>query len=60
MQFAEKRSGLLASGVLIHHDNATPHTAQASQKRIQELQWDFLEYPPYSLGLAHSAFCLVP
>jgi transposase InsO family protein len=33
-----KRPGQLARGVLLHHDNASPHTARATQKRIQELQ----------------------
>jgi hypothetical protein len=27
----------LARAVLLHHDNARPHTARATQKRIQEL-----------------------
>jgi hypothetical protein len=31
----------LARGVLLHHDNARPHTARATQERIQELQWEF-------------------
>jgi hypothetical protein len=31
---------------------ARPHTAQATQERIQELQWELLEHPPYSLDLA--------
>jgi hypothetical protein len=30
-----KRPGQLARGVLLHHDNARPHTAQATQDRIQ-------------------------
>jgi histone-lysine N-methyltransferase SETMAR len=29
----------LARGVLLHHDNARPHTARTTQERIQELQW---------------------
>jgi hypothetical protein len=31
-------AGQLARRVLFHHDNARPHTAQATQERIQELQ----------------------
>jgi hypothetical protein len=40
--------GQLARGVLLHHDNARLHTEQAIQDRIQDLQWELLEYPPYS------------
>jgi hypothetical protein len=32
-----KCPGQLARGVLLHHDNARPNTAQATQERIQEL-----------------------
>jgi hypothetical protein len=42
-----KLPGQLARGALLHHDNARPHTAQATQERIQELQWELLEHPPY-------------
>jgi hypothetical protein len=38
-----KPPGQLARGVLLHHDNARPHTAQATQERIQELQWELLD-----------------
>jgi hypothetical protein len=47
-----KLPGQLARGVLLHHDNFRPHTAQATQERIQKLQWELLEHPPYSLDLA--------
>jgi histone-lysine N-methyltransferase SETMAR len=43
-----KHPGQLARGVLLHHSNARPHTAQATQERIQELCWELLEHPPYS------------
>jgi histone-lysine N-methyltransferase SETMAR len=49
-----KHPGQLARGVLLHHDNATPYTARATQERIQELQWEHLEHPPYSPDLAPS------
>jgi histone-lysine N-methyltransferase SETMAR len=48
----------LARQVLLHHDNARPHRARATQVRIQELQWELLEHPPYSLDLAPSDFHL--
>jgi hypothetical protein len=38
-----KRAGQMARGVLLHHDNVRTHTAQATQKRIQELHWELLE-----------------
>jgi histone-lysine N-methyltransferase SETMAR len=51
-----KHPGQLAKGVLLHHDNTRPHTAQTTQEKIQELQWELLEHPPYSPDLAHSDF----
>jgi hypothetical protein len=57
-----KYPGQLARGVVLHHDNARPHTAQATQERIQELQWDLLEHLPYSPDFAPSdlhVFCLL-
>jgi histone-lysine N-methyltransferase SETMAR len=53
-----KLSGQVARGVLLHHDNARPHTVRATQERIQELQWEFLEHPPYSPDLSPSDFHL--
>jgi hypothetical protein len=32
-----KHPGQLARGALLHHDKARPHTAQATQDRIQDL-----------------------
>jgi hypothetical protein len=55
-----KDPGQLARGVLLHGDNARqPHTAQATQERIQELQWELLEHLPYSPDLAPSDFHLM-
>jgi histone-lysine N-methyltransferase SETMAR len=47
----------VARGVLLHHDNARPHTARATQERIQELQWELLKHPTY-LALV-TCICLV-
>jgi hypothetical protein len=41
-----KRPGQLARGILFQHDNARPHTASATQERIQELQREILELLP--------------
>jgi histone-lysine N-methyltransferase SETMAR len=49
-----KCPGKLARGVLLHHDGARPHTAESIQERIHELQWELLQYPPYSPDLAPS------
>jgi histone-lysine N-methyltransferase SETMAR len=51
-----KRPGQLARGALLHHDNARPHTARATQERIPQLKWEPLEHPPYSPDLAPSYF----
>jgi histone-lysine N-methyltransferase SETMAR len=54
-----KRPGQLAKCLLLHHDNARSHTAQATEKIIQELQWELLlENPPYNPDLAPSDFHL--
>jgi hypothetical protein len=53
-----KCPGQLARGLLCHHDNATPHTARATQETTQELQWKLFEHPPYRLNLASSSFHL--
>jgi histone-lysine N-methyltransferase SETMAR len=55
LQFAEN---VQANWQLLHHDKPRPHTARAAQERIQELQWELLEHPPYSLDLASSDFHL--
>jgi hypothetical protein len=58
MQFAENGQANWQQEVLLHHENARPRTAQATQDRIQELQREILEHPPYSPNLAPSDFHL--
>jgi histone-lysine N-methyltransferase SETMAR len=53
-----KCPGQLARGLLLHHDNTRPHTAQATWERIQEPQWELLEHPSYMPDLAPSDFHL--
>jgi hypothetical protein len=43
-----KHPGKLARRLLLHRDNARPHTAREILERIQELHWERLEHPPYS------------
>jgi hypothetical protein len=42
----------------LHHENAKPYTARATKERIQELQLELLEHPPYRPVLAPSGFHL--
>jgi histone-lysine N-methyltransferase SETMAR len=53
-----KPPGQLEREVLLHHDPTRPHTAVATQERIQELQWELLQHPPYSPHLASNDFHL--
>jgi histone-lysine N-methyltransferase SETMAR len=53
-----KHPGQLPVGVLLHHDNARLHTARGTREKIQELQWELLEYLPYRPDLAPSDFHL--
>jgi hypothetical protein len=53
-----RRPGQLEREVLLDHDNAGPHIARATQKRIRKLQWELLEHQPYSLDLDSSDFHL--
>jgi len=51
-----KRHGRLSAGVLLHHDNACPHTACSTVATIQDLSFECLPHPPYSPDLAPSDF----
>jgi histone-lysine N-methyltransferase SETMAR len=41
-----KLPGQLTRGIMLHHDNARPHTARATQDIIQELQWQLTALQP--------------
>lgn len=45
-------------GVILHHDNAKPHTAKMTLEKIKNLQWEVLTHPPYSPDLAPSDYHL--
>jgi histone-lysine N-methyltransferase SETMAR len=53
-----KPPGQLTRGLLLHYNSARPHIARETQERLQELQCELLEHPPYSMELASSNFHL--
>ena len=44
--------------VILHHDNARPHTARGTTAAIADKGWTVLPHPPYSPDLAPSDFHL--
>lgn len=53
-----RRRGKLSSGVILLHDNARPHTAALTKKKIQDFRWELFDHPPYSPDLAPSDYFL--
>ena len=53
-----KRPGRLSKGVILQHDNATPHTAKRTQDWLKRYNWETLPHPPHSPDLAPSDFHL--
>jgi histone-lysine N-methyltransferase SETMAR len=47
-----------ATKVLLHHDNARPHTSLHTREAITKLQWTVLPHSPYSADLASSDYHL--
>ncbi len=45
---------------LLHHDNASPHTAFDTVKKLKQWKIRTLEHPPYSPDLAPCDFALFP
>lgn len=46
-----KRLGKLPCGVILVHDNARSHVANATKENIEQKKWKILEHPPYSPDL---------
>ncbi|GFO19279.1 histone-lysine N-methyltransferase SETMAR [Plakobranchus ocellatus] len=53
-----KRPGLLRRGVVLQHDNATPHSANLTQQWLLRHGWEILPHPAHSPDLAPSDFHL--
>ncbi|GFO46005.1 histone-lysine N-methyltransferase SETMAR [Plakobranchus ocellatus] len=51
-----KRPGLLRRGVVLQHDNATPHSANLTQQWLQRYGLEILSHPAHSPDLAPSDF----
>lgn len=51
-----KRTGMLSKTVLLQHDNLRLHTAAATAETVQQLGFERLRHPPYSLDLALSNY----
>jgi len=56
----EKRCRKVAKAVLFLHDSAPAHRALATQKKLANLGFQYLDHPPYSLDLTPSDYHLFP
>ncbi|GFS27391.1 histone-lysine N-methyltransferase SETMAR [Elysia marginata] len=57
MQFVA-RPGLLRRGIVLQHDNATPHSANLTQQWLQRYGWEILPLPTHNPNIAASDFHL--
>ena len=44
--------------IIFHQDNARPHVSLMTRKKLLQLGWETLIYPPYSLDITPSVFHL--
>ena len=56
----EKRRGLISAGVLLLHDNASPHTSRLAKAALQECGFQKVPHPTYSPDLAPQRLLSVP
>lgn len=55
-----KRPGIDMDRVILHQDNAPPHTAAVTQSEIGILGFETVDHPPYSPDLAPMDFRVFP
>jgi hypothetical protein len=53
-----KRHGMLTFGVVLHHDNAHPHTGAHTLALLEYINWELFDHPPDSPDLAPSDYHL--
>jgi len=51
-----KHRGMLTDGVVLHRDNARPHTAAATVETIRKLKFELLPHPAHCTDLAPSDY----
>lgn len=57
MALIQRHSGLInPKDVILHHDNARPHSAKISQEKVKELRWGILPQTPYSVPSDYHIF----
>jgi histone-lysine N-methyltransferase SETMAR len=54
----KKRRGMLPSGVVFLHDNASPHTAACLRALLEHFNWELFDHTSYSPDLAPSEYHL--
>jgi len=53
-----KRPGLMKTGPILQHDNAPAHRARQTIEKVEEMDLELLQHPPYNPDLAPSDFHL--
>ncbi|GFX04799.1 histone-lysine N-methyltransferase SETMAR [Trichonephila clavipes] len=48
------------NGIRFQKDKARLHTSFATRKKLLQVKWDIMPYPPYSLDLAHLLKIICP
>ena len=56
--FATRPAHLTKNGMILLHDNASPHRSKSAKKAIRQLRIDALPHPAYSPDLAPTDFHL--